>query len=394
MNIWVDKDFQNEQNCQVHADDHRLICNNRLTLNIINVSDNDVILPAFTVIAQTQVHENNENNVKSQLLKPAETLFFLMHYYDVCKMQNIEEDENGGYVFKNGHQVRINKRSKVNFKITFSDLLKEPKGELYRMEEVVFFLKNFNGDFKEYLQKCLDSRVPIIAHRDHFNLIALFQGKIPKCFQMQSRTKLAEMDINDLGEDEFGNEDMKELDLIKKYQTPYPIDDIIQTLKEQSSIPLEMAQNRVRDYLFMLEKMKYPLSQKVWDCHKSGRLRDLFEDTIAYEIAKFYKSNPNMYEECDLLKNGETLKIDNMRDIKTENGVGGALAFLKLFENDMNGLREIKNILNELNEKLKKAKKGRESAQDEEAKAKYAKEIKERLKKVPNLVGTKLIEGK
>jgi len=50
-----------------------------------------------------------------------------------------------------------------------------------------------------------------------------------------------------------------------------------------------MAKDRLRGFFIMLDAMKYDLNQLVWDCQKSGRLRDLFEDTMAFEIAKYYR---------------------------------------------------------------------------------------------------------
>ena len=67
--------------------------------------------------------------------------------------------------FGHGHEMKFRKKSKVNFRITYSEILKPPSGELYTIDAIVFFLKHFKNDYKEYLQEAMAQRVPIVAHR-------------------------------------------------------------------------------------------------------------------------------------------------------------------------------------------------------------------------------------
>ena len=165
MEVWANETFTDKTHCQVTVDDHRLIRGNRIMLVLINTSDDIVTLPASSCVAFAKVKEANENSLRSQPLVPNRTLLFLKHYNETCAMTNIEETLDGGLSFGNGHEIKLRKNAKVNFKITYSEVLKPPNGELYSVDSVVFFLQHFKGDYKEYLQLAMSKRVPIIAHR-------------------------------------------------------------------------------------------------------------------------------------------------------------------------------------------------------------------------------------
>ena len=72
----------------------------------------------------------------------------------------------------------------------------------------------------------------------------------------------------------------------------------------------------------------WSIISRVWDAQKAGKLRDLFEDTLAYEFAKYYKSNPDVFSECHILNGGDCLdepetKLKSLEDSKA------ALAFIR-----------------------------------------------------------------
>ena len=93
-------------------------------------------------------------------------LFFLKHYYETCAMDDVQEiAAEDCFRFGHGHEMKFRKKSKVNFRITYSEILKPPNGELYTIDAIVFFLKHFKNDYKEYLQEAMAQRVPIVAHR-------------------------------------------------------------------------------------------------------------------------------------------------------------------------------------------------------------------------------------
>ena len=104
---------------------------------------------------------------------------------------------------------------------------------------MILFIFYFLGDYKEYLQAAMAARIPIVAHRDHFNLINFMDGKIPKAYQMRPRGKLADMDLNDGIDIDIEMFDTKADDILKKYENNgYPVDMLAQTSKDQFDIPL------------------------------------------------------------------------------------------------------------------------------------------------------------
>ena len=106
-------------------------------------------------------------------------------------------------------------------------------GVVYTAHTQIFFgfLQQFKeNDYKEYLSLALAQRVPIIAHRDHFNLIGFIQGKIPKSYQMKSRGKLADMDLDERDENDVKNDEVKllDVDILQKYKKMgCPVDELI-----------------------------------------------------------------------------------------------------------------------------------------------------------------------
>ena len=107
----------------------------------------------------------------------------------------------------------------------------------FYIDAIVFFLKHFKGDYKEYLQEAMAQRVPIVAHRDHFNMIGFMEGKIPKCYQMKSRGKLTDMDLEDRGGNDIKVDDVKMLDtnaILDNYREKgCPVDELIPAMIEQ-----------------------------------------------------------------------------------------------------------------------------------------------------------------
>ena len=70
--------------------------------------------------------------------------------------------------FGHGHEIKLRKKAKVNFRITYSEVLEPPSGKLYTVDAVVFFLQTFDTgsrDFKDYFQEAMIKRIPIVAHR-------------------------------------------------------------------------------------------------------------------------------------------------------------------------------------------------------------------------------------
>ena len=117
----------------------------------------------------SKVHQADETTLRAKPLNPVMHLYFLKHYYETCAMTGIELSTAEDCLrFGNGHEFKLRKKAKVNFRITYSEILKPPSGELYTVDAVVFFLQHFvtgNRDYKEYLQKAMAQRVPIVAHR-------------------------------------------------------------------------------------------------------------------------------------------------------------------------------------------------------------------------------------
>ena len=80
----------------------------------------------------------------------------------------------------------------------------------------------------------------------------------------------------------------------------------------------EIAKKRLEMLFTILRAMKYDVYQLVWDAQKAGKLRDLFEDTLAFNFAIYYKANPDIFNECDILSGGECLNGEiNQIDNKT-----------------------------------------------------------------------------
>ena len=109
----------------------------------------------------------------------------------------------------------------------------------------------------------LAQRVPIIAHRDHFNLIGFIQGKIPKSYQMKSRGKLADMDLDDRDENDVKNDkEMLDVDILEKYKKMgCPVDELIDAIKDQFNKEPEEAERRLTMLFTLLEGMKYDVHQ-------------------------------------------------------------------------------------------------------------------------------------
>ena len=55
MEIWSNEQLKTDHFCQVLVDDRRLIRGNRIMLNIINTGDEEVVLPARTLVAFAKV---------------------------------------------------------------------------------------------------------------------------------------------------------------------------------------------------------------------------------------------------------------------------------------------------------------------------------------------------
>ena len=55
MEIWSNEKLKTDNFCQVLVDDRRLIRGNRIMLNIINTGDEEVVLPARTLVAFAKV---------------------------------------------------------------------------------------------------------------------------------------------------------------------------------------------------------------------------------------------------------------------------------------------------------------------------------------------------
>ena len=128
-----------------------------------------VLITRILFFIFSKVHQADETTLRAKPLNPVMHLYFLKHYYETCAMTGIEiSTAEDCLKFGNGHEFKLRKKAKVNFRITYSEILKPPSGELYTVDAVVFFLQNFvtgSRDYKEYLQKAMAQRVPIVAHR-------------------------------------------------------------------------------------------------------------------------------------------------------------------------------------------------------------------------------------
>ena len=83
-------------------------------------------------MAFAKVHQIGEATLRAKPLFPVMALFFLKHYYETCKMTDIKNNDlEDCFQFGHGHEMKIKKKSKVNFRITYSEILKPPNGELY-----------------------------------------------------------------------------------------------------------------------------------------------------------------------------------------------------------------------------------------------------------------------
>lgn len=304
MKIFANKDLEEKQ-CRLIVQDHRLICGNQLLLSIVNIQDNEEVeLHALSLIAYAQVlNKDSTHDVMAPYPPPTFSLNFLKHYFKSTGMTNINETDDGGFQFGHGHDIKIRKRSKVNFKITYSDILKTG-GSLYTVEALVFFLQNFSGDYKQYLKSCMSARMPLVAHRDHFNLLAYMEEKIPKCYQILSKNKILDMDTLEAANEI--HDDAKLENILEKFQH-LPQQELVQAIKDMYGIPKELAVTRLTYFLMMTNAMKYPIDQMVWDVQKCGKLRDLYEESVLQEFARFYRENPDLFNEADHLFNRDCL---------------------------------------------------------------------------------------
>ena len=345
MKIHANKDIEEKQ-CRLIVQDHRLVCGNQLLLSIVNIQDNEEVeLHALSLIAYAQVlHPDSTHDVMASYPQPTFSLNFLKHYYKSTGMTNINETDDGGFQFGHGHDIKIRKRAKVNFKITYSEVLKTG-GSLYTVESLVFFLQNFTGDYKEYLKSCLSARMPLVAHRDHFNLWAYMQERIPKCYQILSKNKILDMDVQEGTSEVY--EGAKLDTILEKFQH-LPQDDLIQAIREMYNIPRELAVTRLTYFLMMTNTMKYPIDQMVWDVQKCGKLRELFEESVLQEFAKFYRENPDLFNEADHLFNRDCLST--VPTLNTYEKCKQVWAFFDLIKEEMGHsarefLRDLDRIL-------------------------------------------------
>ena len=128
-------------------------------------------------------------------------------------------------------------------------------------------------------------------------------------------------------------------------------------LKRNKEKGKEIAKKRLEMLFTILRAMKYDVYQLVWDAQKAGKLRDLFEDTLAFNFALYYKANPDIFNECDILSGGECLNgeindIDNktnkmvtkMVKLKTVEQSQTALSFVRMIRHDID-VQGVKKIL-------------------------------------------------
>ena len=134
-------------------------------------------------------------------------------------------------------------------------------------------------------------------------------------------------------------------------------------LKRNKEKGREIAKKRLEMLFTILRAMKYDVYQLVWDAQKAGKLRDLFEDTLAFNFAIYYKANPDIFNECDILSGGECLKgeineLDNktnkivtkMVKLKTVEQSQTALSFIRMVRHDID-VQGVKKILEKVNAK-------------------------------------------
>ena len=344
MKIFANKDLEEKQ-CRLIVQDHRLICGNQLLLSIVNIQDNEEVeLHALSLIAYAQVlNKDSTHDVMAAYPPPTFSLNFLKHYFKSTGMTNIYETDDGGFQFGHGHEIKIRRRSKVNFKITYGDILKTG-GSLYTVEALVFFLQNFSGDYKQYLKSCMSARMPLVAHRDHFNLLAYMEEKIPKCYQILSKNKILDMDTNEAANEI--HEDANIENILEKF--PHlPQEELVQAIKDMYSIPKVLATTRLTYFLMMTNAMKYPIDQMVWDVQKCGKLRDLYEESVLQEFAQFYRENPDLFNEADHLFNRECLST--IPTLDTYEKCKQVWAFFDLIKEEMgNSAREFLRSLDRI----------------------------------------------
>ena len=72
----------------------------------------------------------------------------------------------------------------------------------------------------------------------------------------------------------------------KKIQSGAPVEAIVEAIQEQYSVPKDMASKRLENLFLILDAMDYDLNQLIWDVQKAGKVRELFEDTMAFEFSK------------------------------------------------------------------------------------------------------------
>ena len=144
------------------------------------------------------------------------------------------------------------------------------------------------------------------------------------------------MDLNDNDEIDVEMTDIKNAnEILERYiEKGILVEEMVSASKDQYSVPSSMARDRLKSLFIMLDAMKYNIFQLIWDAQKAGRLRDLFEDTLAFEFAKFYKLHPNLYGECDVLNSSKCLtkmkkKLKNLDEVKV------VAAFLRLIRDEV-----------------------------------------------------------
>jgi hypothetical protein len=158
------------------------------------------------------------------------------------------------------------------------------------------------------------------------SLLSYMRDTLPFCSQINPKLKQAPVEIN-LNDNEVIGED--NLDILDKYSNQkYPIMSILDVIQENYHIDKDKARKRLRNLFIVLEGMEYDFGQLIRDAQRAGKLRQLFEMTVASEIAKHYRHFPNIFDECDELTNSECLakpinpikpiKLDYAKPVKPE----------------------------------------------------------------------------
>lgn len=170
MKIWANASLYDDKLCRIFISDDRLVCGNQLMLCIGNLSDENVTLEPLTLVGHAMVlAADNPMALMAPLPRSMFSLKFLLHYFKNCNMTNVDEVDDGQSIqFGHGHLIKFNKKTKVNFKITYSEVLNQQNGsEFYTFDAIFFFLYNlrYMSDYKDYMAEALANRVPLVAHR-------------------------------------------------------------------------------------------------------------------------------------------------------------------------------------------------------------------------------------